>query len=490
MDIPKSLENIWNKVSSDGFITKEDYNSIVKEVAPNGLTEEIDKEEEKFLQNLYSKLSKDVNKGKIPVSEILLNSDKSYQEKTNVVQVDKNKLSEVPMTLKEKWNQIISDNKITPSEYKLLLEAASPNWTDEELDDNEKNFLSNLKSLIKDSKTILELKESSFNNNHELTSDDLRKINEILKDFEDEPDFKPIKKIVNDRLDKLLLLQDFNKKVDEIVKNSNFNDKNSLIKSKSKITDLLSKLPDTLKNSENVKSIFNNSIKILDEGIKNLSNNPQQNNNTNQVSNNYGFNIPNSLKATWNEVSKKGVINADDFEKLKLAAAPNRKNAEFDDEEINFLAELYDKMEQNGGSLTLNSNSNSQQNNNTNQVSNNENKFTMLLNWPGYNKETKSALKNAFPNEIIMSNDMPLLTTKKAKEISSKFNLNSITELQRLVGAKVDGKFGPETFFKVKVYLANQINNNSMPKENIMSILNTLGNDKEVNKMKEFLSNN
>jgi len=332
MEIPKSLENIWNKVSSDGFITKEDYNAILNEAAPNKLPEEIDGQEEKFLETLHTKLTKDISKGKVPVSEIIFEND-------------------------------TQENKV----------------------------------------------EENANNN---------------------------KKEKNNKVD----------------------------------------------NTNNIKQ-------------------------NNQVSNNkYSIDIPipDTLKAVWNEVSKKGVINADDFEKIKLAAAPNKKNAEFDNDEINFLAELYDRMEQQGGTLTLNTSSKNSNNNDivvqdsqvykqnssnnqNNQVSS-DNKFTVLLNWPGYNNETKSALKNAFPNDFIMSKDMPLLTTKKAKEISNSFNLNSIMELQRLVGAKVDGKFGPETFFKVKVYLANQINNNSMPKEKILAILNNLGNDREVTRMINFLN--
>jgi len=186
--------------------------------------------------------------------------------------------------------------------------------------------------------------------------------------------------------------------------------------------------------------------------------------------------VPSSLKETWNKISADGTISIQDLDELISAATPNENSSEIDDQEREFLLNIRNAFKNSGG----------------NPISISENTRTnssppTLLNWPGYNTQTKQALKNAY-GELAIGTKMPLLRNDTALEVAKNFGVSSVEELQSMIGAKVDGKFGPETYFKAKAFVANLINSNPYD-QRIQSMLSVLGNnDIEVQKMKEKIS--
>lgn len=73
-----------------------------------------------------------------------------------------------------------------------------------------------------------------------------------------------------------------------------------------------------------------------------------------------------------------------------------------------------------------------------------------------YNAQTIKAFKDSFPNVQFQGGSVPYLPSNVAQQVAQQLNFGSVEELQSAVGASVDGKFGPETFFRLQASLANQ----------------------------------
>lgn len=67
-----------------------------------------------------------------------------------------------------------------------------------------------------------------------------------------------------------------------------------------------------------------------------------------------------------------------------------------------------------------------------------------------YSDQTIEAFRNAFPNVTFSGGAVPYLPANAAQKVSQQLGFNSVEELQSAIGAKVDGKFGPETFFRLQ----------------------------------------
>ncbi|MFN8576175.1 MAG: hypothetical protein U0354_04910 [Candidatus Sericytochromatia bacterium] len=78
-----------------------------------------------------------------------------------------------------------------------------------------------------------------------------------------------------------------------------------------------------------------------------------------------------------------------------------------------------------------------------------------------YNAATINAFKSAFPNTAFKGTTIPYLPDNVAKQVAQQYGFNSVRELQQAIGAGVDGKFGPETFFRL-----NKANNQQTQQNN------------------------
>ena len=66
-----------------------------------------------------------------------------------------------------------------------------------------------------------------------------------------------------------------------------------------------------------------------------------------------------------------------------------------------------------------------------------------------YNQATINNFKSAFPEVGFKGKSVPYLPDNVAKQVATQYGFGSVSELQSAVGAGVDGKFGPETFFRL-----------------------------------------
>jgi hypothetical protein len=67
-----------------------------------------------------------------------------------------------------------------------------------------------------------------------------------------------------------------------------------------------------------------------------------------------------------------------------------------------------------------------------------------------YNDQTIASFRQAFSGVTMAGGAVPYLPPQVATQVSQQLGFNSVEELQSAIGAKVDGKFGPETFFRVQ----------------------------------------
>lgn len=196
--------------------------------------------------------------------------------------------------------------------------------------------------------------------------------------------------------------------------------------------------------------------------------------------------VPESLKAVWAEVSADGKITAEDLDKLILTGAPDQKAESLDTEEMAFLKKIDEQLiASNGKPIDLNISGN----NSGGTVNASSASGKVLLDWPGYTQETKNAVRSAYGN-LVKGSKMPILSSQAALQVAQAFGASSVQELQSMIHAKVDGKFGPETFYKAKVFAASAINNSNDPATlgQIGNMLQFLGNDPEVERMKQMIS--
>lgn len=66
-----------------------------------------------------------------------------------------------------------------------------------------------------------------------------------------------------------------------------------------------------------------------------------------------------------------------------------------------------------------------------------------------YSQATINAFKSAFPGVTFKGGSVPYLPANVANQVAKQYGFTSVSELQSAVGAGVDGKFGPETFFRL-----------------------------------------
>ncbi len=83
------------------------------------------------------------------------------------------------------------------------------------------------------------------------------------------------------------------------------------------------------------------------------------------------------------------------------------------------------------------------------------NNFTSVSEF-AYNDSTINAFKSAFPEVNFKGKAVPYLPDNIAKQTAVKYGFNSVSELQSAIGANVDGRFGPETFFRLSIASKNQ----------------------------------
>jgi hypothetical protein len=79
---------------------------------------------------------------------------------------------------------------------------------------------------------------------------------------------------------------------------------------------------------------------------------------------------------------------------------------------------------------------------------NSTNNFTAVSEF-AYNDQTINAFKAAFPGVTLQGGSIPYLPAAAGKQVAQQFGFGSVSELQNAVGAGVDGKFGPETYFRL-----------------------------------------
>ncbi|MFN8576638.1 MAG: hypothetical protein U0354_07260 [Candidatus Sericytochromatia bacterium] len=600
MEIPKSLETAWKNVSKDKTIDKADYDLLIKAASPNGKDEELDQEEVNFLTKLKSELEqKGGAKGSVPVDGL------NFAQTTPAKIIKESDIGDVPETLRNTWNAAIEDGTIDADDYRTLMDVAAPNWSDEELDDKEKAFLGNLQALLKSTGQNLTIeKKSSQPQSNEVpkteenkeepksenadyprstpevnteTDDSLKSLNEvnnILDALGDDPDFAPLRTIVNQRLSNSTSAKKFSAEVNQIISEIEPGKVASMNQGKARLKTLYDNLPAGVKANPQITNLYTHAMGTLDSQINTSTNkkNPKTNTTNSTSTTNKPstqttpkINVPKDLKATWDVVAadgkidkndyarllkaaspngkdeeldqeevkfltdlkqkvdneqgiysfvddaedttedipdkvvaplvelgeppdslkpqievllQKGFIDNDDFNELVSLAAPNGKDEEFDSQEQEYLFKLKEKVEQSGGKLYLDPNHQEKPIKTTGKP--------MLLNWTGYTEENKGALKNAFGNSVSGGN-MPILKASEALKVAKAFGVSNIKQLQQLVKAKVDGQFGPETFFKAKVYIANEMNKPNADIQKLGQMLNSLGNDDEVEAMKAKL---
>ena len=121
-------------VGSENKIDKKDCQDPIKASSPLKNDTCLEKEEVKFPNDLKSVSNTNTavtNSG---------SSDASIDLFTD----------EVPPTLEETWKKVSSDGKISKEDYVQLLKTAAPNMKDQELDEKEISFLTNIKTKLTD----------------------------------------------------------------------------------------------------------------------------------------------------------------------------------------------------------------------------------------------------------------------------------------------------------------------------------------------------
>jgi len=164
-------------------------------------------------------------------------------------------------------------------------------------------------------------------------------------------------------------------------------------------------------------------------------------------------------------------------------------------DEMAWAANMYTKM-QNGYrptaeelSILNNIQSKISGTNKTNSISNsNGNRPKIDFNPQGefsYSNSNIQAFRNAFSNYNLAGGRVPYLSYNDGNNVARQYGFSSVEDLQSTVGAVVDGKFGPETYFKLAQYL----NNGGIPSQT-SSTKNRTRNDRADRTENDYVSNN
>lgn len=136
--VPDTLKEVWNKISVDGKISKDEYKELIKAAAPKGKDVELDPQEIQFLEMLKQKFQ--------GVEEVEVDKPAQKEEPKKEDPKPAPTETKIPSTLEALWKELSKDKEITVSDLKALIKAAKPNGKDEELDADEIKFLSELTS--------------------------------------------------------------------------------------------------------------------------------------------------------------------------------------------------------------------------------------------------------------------------------------------------------------------------------------------------------
>lgn len=223
-----------------------------------------------------------------------------------------NNLPPVPESLKETWNKASSDGKITKKEYSELVKTAAPMGENKEFDSQELEFLSSLKEKFGNSDSIPVNKKGTADTNIKFIDSEIP--NSVKKEY---------KEAIKDS-------KVSEKEYSKILKAAAPNSLDSELCDKE--VKFLSKLKNKIENSES-KSDYKSEI---------LNKEKKQSKNEDSI--NKKYDVPSSLKESYKEALIDGKISKDEFHKLLNQAAPNKKNDELSEDEINFLANLKEKI--------------------------------------------------------------------------------------------------------------------------------------------------
>ncbi len=170
--------------------------------------------------------------------------------------------------------------------------------------------------------------------------------------------------------------------------------------------------------------------------------------------------IPKTLQTAWDQAVKKdGRLSADEFDEIIKTAAPKDGMGELSPDEQDFLAKVKDGM-------LKSKDCNSEQGVALTELAflNEQPAVTAkdLEQWPGYTKEIIADFNKTFPGAV-NKNQIPFLNDEEAKKLSALFGEDQTKGLQKIVSAMPDNKFGPETLFKSRIYVIEQLSRISDP---------------------------
>lgn len=430
--VPDTLRKVWESTIADGVFDADDLEKLLQTAAPNLKDEEFSQEELDFIKTVRSALLE--NGGEL-----------HFKTANNEEAKPKN---DIPKSLQAVWDKVIADGKLTTDDFEEILQAAAPNKINSEFDDEELDFIARVRASLEENNGIVSFVDAPDPDEHGLQKSD----------------FGPVPKTLNAEWEKIKEKGSINQ-----------NDFNSLI---------LAAAPndDDTELDETEFQFLNNIKRKLDssDGPVRLTMKEtsvvQNNKNVDSDISEFGK-VPASLKSAWKEISASGVVNYADMNKLVDLSAPNQLDSELSEDEAKFLQALKEKLDSTSEGFYKFNKSESQT------------KAPVLLNWPGYNKQTREALSNAYQGSTVGSS-MPLLPPRIASQVANSFGAGNVTEMQSMVGAKPDGKFGPETYFRAKAFIANELNRTDDPQSIAMlgRMLQALGNDPEVLKMKALIN--
>lgn len=210
-------------------------------------------------------------------------------------------LPPVPSSLKETWAKVSADGKVDKKEFETLVKAAAPTGTDSELDNDEIKFLSAVKDKINS--------EQSSGEGTATKSIDLFNDNDVPDTLKEE------------------------------WKTANSDGKITV----KEYTDLLKKAAPNATNKE----LTEDEVKFLSKLKEEINSTKDGILDTNTVDSSKFKNIPDTLKKEWNNVSKDGKINKEEYNKLLDKAIPNKHDEELDNDELKFFKELKGEFDKN-----------------------------------------------------------------------------------------------------------------------------------------------
>jgi hypothetical protein len=181
--------------------------------------------------------------------------------------------------------------------------------------------------------------------------------------------------------------------------------------------------------------------------------------------------VPKTLQAAWDKATKNdGRISATEFDKIIATAAPKDTMQELSPDEHDFLAKVHDSM-------LKSKDCNSEQGVAVTEFSFLNEPELKLAEWPGYTKEILADFTKTFPNAVVEKNNIPCLSEEESQKLARLFGEDKTSGLQKVVGAKEDNKFGPETLFYSREYVIKKMGVVTEPAamEKLKKIATTLG---------------